>query len=147
MKACPDFQTKEPSTNLKCFLDRIENSDPNDTTLDEDNKGVGWGHDQFTAGSLTCSSVMTSWEDIGSTDIACKLIAAAIRTCKVARYTCEKMSITATTYISDTYLERVIETLWDLWKAAGAVRLSHRIIYSYSLLDASPQLRRQQNHL
>jgi hypothetical protein len=121
MKACPDFQSSAPSTNLKLFLTRIEKADPNDTTIDEDNKGVGWGHYQFTAGSMTCASVMTSWEDIGNTDTACILIAAAIRTCKVARYVCEKMNVRATSYISDMYLGRVIETLWDLWRLAGAV--------------------------
>lgn len=121
IKAYPDFQSSPPSTDLKLFLTRIEKADPNDTTIDEDNKGVGWGHYQFTAGSMTCASVMTSWKDIGNTDTACKLIAAAIRTCKVARYVCEKMNIRATSYISDMYLGRVIETLWDLWKLAGAV--------------------------
>lgn len=103
-------------------MTRIEKADPNDTAIDEDNKGVGWGHYQFTAGSMTCGSVMQSWADIGNTDTACKLIAAAIRTCKVARYVCEKMKVEATSYISDMYLGRVIETLWDLWKRAGAVR-------------------------
>jgi len=121
MKAYPNFRSSPPSTNLKLFLTRIEKADPNDTTIDEDNKGAGWGHYQFTAGSMTCASVMTSWEDIGNTDTACKLIAAAIRTCKVARYVCERMKIRATAYISDMYLSRVIETLWDLWKLAGAV--------------------------
>jgi hypothetical protein len=63
---------------------------------------------------------MTSWEAIGNTDTACKLIAAAIRTCKVARYVCEKMNIRASSYISDVYLGRVVETLWDLWTLAQA---------------------------
>jgi len=106
------------------FLARIEKADPNDITIDEDNKGVGWGHYQFTAQSLTCSLVMKSWGDIGNTETACKLIAAAIRTCKVAQYICQKTNVKATTYISDMYLGRVIETLWDLWKLAGAVSLS-----------------------
>jgi hypothetical protein len=105
MKACPDFRSSSPSVELKVFLDRIEKADPNDTTIDEDNKGVGWGHLQFTGGSLTCSSVMKSWEDIGNTATAQQLIAAAIRTCKVARYMCEHMEIAATAYVSDTYLE------------------------------------------
>jgi len=121
MKACPDFRSLPPSDDLKAFLARIEEADPNDTTMDEDNKGVGWGHYQFTAGSMTCASVMKSWEDIGNTDTARRLIAAAIRTCKVARYVCEKMNIKVTSYISDMYLERIIETLWNLWKLAGAV--------------------------
>lgn len=121
MKAFPNFQSSPPSTNLNLFLTRIEKADPNDATIDEDNKGVGWGHYQFTAGSMTCASVMTSWEDIGNTNTAYKLIAAAVRTCKVARYVCTKLNITATSYISDMYLGRVIETLWDLWKLAGAV--------------------------
>lgn len=134
MKACPDFRALAPSTDLKIFLERIEKADPNDTTIDEDNKGVGWGHHQFTGGSMTCSSVMKSWEDIGNTDTARKLIAAAIRTCKVARYICEQTKITAMSYISDTYLERVIETLWDLWKVAGAVSRSSPKIIHYSFL-------------
>ena len=121
MDACPDFRSSPPSANLKLCLTRIEKADPNDTTIDEDNKGVGWGHHQFTAGSMTCTSVMTSWEDIGNAGTACKLIAAAICTCKVARYVCEKMNIKATSYISDMYLGQVIETLWNLWNLAGGV--------------------------
>lgn len=122
MKACPDFRAAAPSADLKNFLERIETADPNDNAIDEDNKGVSWGHHQFTAGSLTCGSVMKSWEDIGNTNTARKIIAAAIRTCKIARHVCEKLKITttSTSYISDTYLERVIEILWDLWKVAGA---------------------------
>lgn len=120
MKACPDFQSSLPSSNLKLFLTRIEKADPNDTTIDEDNKGASWGHYQFTAGSMTCASVMTSWEAIGNTDTACKLIAAAIRTCKVARHVCEKTNIRASSYISDVYLGRVVKTLWDLWTLAQA---------------------------
>ncbi|KAF8881061.1 hypothetical protein CPB84DRAFT_1792155 [Gymnopilus junonius] len=119
MKACPNFRPCETSADMTTFLERIEKADPNDTTINEDNKGVSWGHYQFTAGSMTCSSVMKSWY-IGSTTTACKLIAAAICTCKVARYVCEKLQVTTASYISDTYLERVIETLWDLWKQAGA---------------------------
>lgn len=121
MKSCPDFRSSPPSANLNLFLTRIEKADPNDATIDEDNKGIGWGHYQFTAGSMTCASAMTSWEDIGNNDTAYKLIAAAVRTCKVARYVCEKTNVTTTSYISDIYLGQVIETLWDLWKLAGAV--------------------------
>jgi hypothetical protein len=124
MKACPAFRPSTPSNSFKTFFERIENADPNDATINEDNKGVGWGHYQFTGGSMTCSSVMKSWEDIGTTDAARKLIAAAIRTCKVARYVCEQTKIIATSYISDMYLERVIETLWELWKVSGAVSSS-----------------------
>ncbi|KAF8958020.1 hypothetical protein BDZ97DRAFT_1924045 [Flammula alnicola] len=63
---------------------------------------------------------MKSWEDIGNTDTARKLIAAAILTYKVVRYVCEQTKITTSSYISDTYFERVIEMLWDLWKVVGA---------------------------
>jgi hypothetical protein len=129
MKACPDFRSLPPSEDMKRFLARIEAADPSDTSIDEDNKGAGWGHHQFTAGSMTCASVMKSWEDIGNTTIARKLIASTVRTCKVARYVCEKMGIKESSYISDSYLERVIETLWDLWKLAGAVRHFLFVLY------------------
>jgi len=49
----------------------------------------------------------------------------------MSQYICEKMNITATSYMSDGYLEQVIETLWDLWKLAGAMSyLSLEIIHS-----------------
>jgi hypothetical protein len=139
MKACPDFRALAPSNDFTIFLERIEHADPNDATISEDNKGVGWGHHQFTAGSMTCSSVMKSWEDVGDTDTARRLIAAAIRTCKVARHLCEQTEVMATSYISDVYLDRVIETLWDLWKVAGAVSPSSAKIICCSFSTCSPQ--------
>jgi hypothetical protein len=81
---------------------------------------------------------MKSWEDIGNTKTARKLIAATIRTCKIARYICEKSNITATSYISDNYLERVIETLWELWKGAGAVSTSG-LKFSFAIILISLQ--------
>jgi hypothetical protein len=64
---------------------------------------------------------MKYWEDIGNTATARQLIAMEICTCKVAQYICEQMEIRATSYISDTYLEQVIEILWDIWNAVRAV--------------------------
>ena len=59
------------------------------------------------------------------------------------------MEIAATSYISDTYLERLIETLWDVWNVAGAVSLSslgprnlfiaHFLKISAHFLDDSPK--------
>jgi hypothetical protein len=55
---------------------------------------------------------------------ACNLIAAALKTCKVARHLCFEHNITTTSYLSDIYLENVVSKLWDLWKSAGGVRIS-----------------------
>jgi hypothetical protein len=66
------------------FLLRIENADPYVADLSEDDSGLSWGHSQFTSGNMTLTSVLQSWESIGSTEMACRLIAASIKTCKVA---------------------------------------------------------------
>jgi hypothetical protein len=121
MEASPDFQAALPSHEMSLFLDRIEKADPNDTTLSEDDKGSSWGHYQFTAGSMSCTSVMKTWKDVGNTATACKLIAASLRTCKIARFVCKKTNIISSSYLADAYLERVVDTLWELWKAAGGV--------------------------
>ncbi|KAF8995355.1 hypothetical protein BDQ17DRAFT_1430405 [Cyathus striatus] len=83
MKASPDFWSQNPLASLMAFIEQIETADPNDDAIKEDDKGVGWGHYQFTSGSMTCSLVLKCWADIGNTATTCKLIAAAIRTCQV----------------------------------------------------------------
>ena len=60
---------------------------------------------------------MKSWEDIGNTDAARKLIAAAIRTCKVARYLCEQTKIITTSYwhvsrAGDRDFMGIVEGFW-----------------------------------
>jgi hypothetical protein len=73
---------------------------------------------------------MKSWEDIGSADTVRKLTAAAIHTCKGARYVYDKTNVEVTSYISDMYLERVITTLRDLRKLAGAASCNYSVCSS-----------------
>jgi len=65
------------------FLSWIENTDPGDPSLSKDDTGSCWGHYQFTSGGMRITSVMQSWDCVRGTAVACKLIAAAIKTCKV----------------------------------------------------------------
>lgn len=107
-----------PSASVAVFLDRIEQTDPSSPEISEDNTNESWGHYQYTASSLTCRTVLTSWASIGNTGIACRLIAGAIRICKVARHLCFSRNIEPTSYLSDIYLANIIELLWDLWTKA-----------------------------
>ena len=122
MEVSPDYKQAKPSEEMMAFLSRLEDTDPNDDLIDDDNKGVSWGHYQYTGGGMTCRLVMTSWAAVGNTDVARRLIAAAIRISKVARYVCERQSINAGSYTSDMYLDIVIEHLWTIWKAEQEVR-------------------------
>jgi hypothetical protein len=101
---------------MRAFLERIETADPNSPDLSDDDNNESWGHYQFTSGQMTCSSVLTSWSSVGGTKGACRLIAAAIKTCKVARHICFSRAIEPTSYLSDVYLELVVGSLWSLWK-------------------------------
>jgi hypothetical protein len=121
MQANASFNSGEPSSDVAAFLDRIERADPNSAELSEDNTNQCWGHYHFTAGSLTCTTVLTSWRNIGNTNVACKLIAAAIKTAKVARHLCFSGNIQSISYLSDVYLSTVIDLLWSSWKNAGGV--------------------------
>jgi hypothetical protein len=104
----------EPTADIKAFIERIETVDPNAEDLSSDNTNESWGHYQFTGSHLTCS-VLSSWNDVGGIPIACRLIAAAIKTCKVARHLCFKRNIKSTSYLSDIYLSRISGTFWQLW--------------------------------
>lgn len=111
------------SKSFIVFLSRIDDADPNSSEFSEDDSNACWGHSQFCSGGLTCSSVLTSWRDVGSVKMACKLIAAAVKTCKVARHVCSCRGIDSGSYLSDAYLQNIIEKLWDLWRAEGWVNL------------------------
>lgn len=119
MESSPEFKSGKSSDDFIAFLTRIENADPNEPNISEDDSGTSWGHYQFTGGHLTCSKVLTSWDVVGSCLSACKLIAAALKTCKVARHLCFEYNIEAASYLSDIYLGNVVSILWDLWKSAG----------------------------
>jgi len=69
---------------------------------------------------MTFTKILTSWDDIGNIDTAYKLLAATIRTCKVARHVCFQRGIKATSFLSDAYLANIVERLWELWKTGGS---------------------------
>ncbi|KAI0062595.1 hypothetical protein BV25DRAFT_1838394 [Artomyces pyxidatus] len=121
MQDNPSFKSGPSSADVQALLERIEHADPNACDLDEDDSNASWGHSQFTGGSLTCTSVLTSWENIGSTGTARRFIAAALKTCKIARHLCFARKITTSTYLSDSYLEKIIELIWAAWKEAGGI--------------------------
>lgn len=123
MQGNPDFGRREPSPQTTTFLERIENADPNAPGLSEDDLGPSWGHWQFTAGGLTCATVLETWDHIGNTDIACRFIAAAIKTCRVARHLCFIQGNSGCSYLSDNYLQIMVDRLLELWSAAGGVRI------------------------
>jgi hypothetical protein len=112
-----------PSDDVAAFLERIESADPDSPDFSEDDQNQSWGHWQFTSGNMTCSTVLTSWDHIGITT-ARRLIAAAVKTCKVARHICFERGINSSSYLSDAYLENVVELLWKLKQADSQV--SHR---------------------
>ncbi|KAL6302226.1 hypothetical protein BKA93DRAFT_737373, partial [Sparassis latifolia] len=129
MKLTPVFDIGSPTSEVITFIECIENADPNSPDLSEDDLGTAWGHYQFTAGSMTSSSTLVSRDGIGS-EAARRLIAATIKTCKVARHVCFVSGIKMNAYLSDAYLETTVEILWRLWKAAGGVSaiLSWRVL-------------------
>jgi hypothetical protein len=129
MKQSPTFQDGPPSDQLIAFIDQVENADSN-SDVSEDDDNMSWGHYQFTAGGVTLTSVLTSWESTGGPKTACKLIAVAIQTCRVARHLCHMRGIRAGSYLSDAYLENVVDRLWTLWKKAGGVSFLFIIISS-----------------
>ncbi|KAF8871298.1 hypothetical protein BD779DRAFT_1680501 [Infundibulicybe gibba] len=119
MSLRPDFEASQPSSDVMALLTRIENADPNSDEFSEDDSNGSWGHYQFTAGGLTCTSALLNWRSIGNTETACRLIAAALKTCKIARHVCFNRDIEVNSFLSDAYLENVIEKLWEVWTAAG----------------------------
>lgn len=141
LQASPNFTTGEPSPDFMTFLHRIETTDPAafSPDEDEDSLGVSWGHYQFTSGSLTCTRVITTWTDVGSPLYACRLIAAALTTCHVARWlVCKELNPETTilpSFLSDNYLTETTDLLWSCWQAAGGV--CHIISISYSLLSTN----------
>lgn len=123
------------------FLDRIENADPNSPDISDDDKNTSWGHYQFTASTLTCSSVLSSWNSVGNASVACRLIAAAIKTCRVARLLCQSNRITTSSYLSDIYLANIIELLWGLCKDMVTVveTVRHRVQWTYKTFTDTQQ--------
>ncbi|KAI9429616.1 hypothetical protein H4582DRAFT_2088753 [Lactarius indigo] len=129
MNAQSSFKQSEPSEQVTTLLNRIQFADPSSPDIDEDNACQGWGHEQFTAGGITLSSSLTSWQEVGNVATALKLVAAAIKTCQEARLMCENAGILKTNaFISDIYLEKTLECLESCWVGAGGALTSQNRI-------------------
>ena len=104
------------------LLKHLQSTDPGSLDLSEDDMCEGWGHGQFTAGDITMSTSLTSWQDIGSIATAFKLVVAALKTCQEAWLMCANARTPKTSrFISDLYLEKVIKSLESCWVGAGGV--------------------------
>ncbi|KAG2011199.1 hypothetical protein CC2G_011345 [Coprinopsis cinerea AmutBmut pab1-1] len=112
----PSSVPREASPQFLKFLERIENANPNDPAIPKDDGNENWGHHQFTAGSLTLRSTITSWDAVGSAEHAARLLAAAIRTCHAARIICGDRNIPVKDdeYLSDAYLDQTVQVLWTV---------------------------------
>jgi len=106
------------------FLDRIKNANPNSPDFSEDDLYASWGHYQFTASSQTISGVLTSWKSVGNTSVAQRLLAAALKTSKVMWHVCFEQAIQPSSFLSDIYIQLLIDKLLELWKDAGGVHSS-----------------------
>jgi hypothetical protein len=104
-----------PSADILQFINRIELADPS-AEDNEDNMNLSWGHSQFTSGGLTCSAVLVSWSAVGNIGTAFRLLAAAVKTAKVARQLCFSQGISDTgSCLADAYIQNIIELLWKCW--------------------------------
>ena len=120
MEAQSDFRSGPTPSLTASFFSRLEKSTPTDPSISEDEMGPSWGHYQFTSGNMTVKSVIRSWDCVGTTTIARKLIATAVKICKVARHICFEKNIRTTSYLADAYLSNLIDELSDAWVEAGA---------------------------
>ncbi|KAI9439804.1 hypothetical protein H4582DRAFT_2056505 [Lactarius indigo] len=116
------FKQGKSSHNVTTLLKQVQFADPGSPDIDEDNTCLSWGHDLFTAGGISPSSSLTTWEDVGSVATAFKLVAAALKTCREARLMCTNTGTPQTGgFISDVYLEKILECLENCWVGAGGV--------------------------
>lgn len=114
----------QPCSSTLALLTRIELADPTAPGIDEDDTNLGWGHSQFTAGGITLSTVIRSWDNIGNVATAYRLLAAAVKTCRVARHLCFTNNIVATGgFLSDSYLQNLVEMICDMLKRVSLLLL------------------------
>ncbi|KAH9029176.1 hypothetical protein EDB85DRAFT_2147493 [Lactarius pseudohatsudake] len=127
MNAQSSFKEGEPSKQVATLLERVQFADPCSPDIDEDNTCQSWGHYQFTAGGISPASSLTNWQEVGNVATAFKLVAAAIKTCQEARLMCSNAGTPMTSgFISDIYLEKVLDCLENCWVAAGGVITSQK---------------------
>lgn len=133
------FKQGECSLNVTTLLKHIQFADPGSPEIDEDNQGQSWGHYQFMVCGISPSSALTTWQDIGSVATAFKLVAATLKTCQDARAMCANAGTPKTSgYISNIYLEQVLECLEKCWVGTGGVCI-HSILH-FVLLISRPFL-------
>lgn len=126
IKLSPSFGSGSPSEAVQSLIHNINTADPNfGFDEDEDELGSNWGHAQFSG---QWRDALTKWDDVGSPQVACQLVAATIKTTLVARVLCRKEEaerkrnqLPPLTYLSDTYLDLLTMQLWSLWKNANGV--------------------------
>jgi len=131
MQLAPSFGSGSPSDSFLHLLQVIETADPNSGTFEEDDLGQNWGHAQFSG---QWRDALTKWDDVGSPPMACRLLAAALKTTQVARVLCRKEEMALSekglqplNYLCDSYLELLTERLWMLWTdAKGVSHLTYR---------------------
>jgi hypothetical protein len=124
MNALPSFKQSETSEKVTTLLEHVQFADLGSLEIDEDDKGLSWGHYQFTAGIITLSSSLITWQDVGSVATAFKLVAAALKTCQEARLMYSNAGIPKTQgFLSDVYLEEMLGLLETCWVGAGGVRI------------------------
>lgn len=107
-----------PSPQLLRLIKDLEERDPNGA--DEDNSNESWGHEQYT----NWRQHLSSWADVGSLAVAARLIAAALKTCLVARHCCflrdslsSSPALAPGSFLCDAYLRNVAEQLLELYEA------------------------------
>lgn len=109
----------EPSADVVALYERLRDADPNSDAFSEDDTNEGWGHWQYTAGGLNVKHAVSSWNAVGSIDVACQLIAVGLKTCKVARHICfHRLArpMGGPGLMSDVYFEMLVSRLWEMWK-------------------------------
>jgi hypothetical protein len=117
------FKQGKCSSNVATLLERVQFADPMSPDIDEDNQGESWGHYQFTAGNISPTSMLTTWQDIGSIATAFKLVAGALKICQDVREMCKKAGTPKTSVLGDIYLKQILERLKECWVSAGGVRI------------------------
>ncbi|KAF8259352.1 hypothetical protein EI94DRAFT_1707172 [Lactarius quietus] len=124
MNVQPSFKQGNASQNVTTLLKHVQSADLASLDFDEDDKGKGWGHYQFTAGGITLSSSLTTWQEVGSVATAFKLVAAALKTCQEVWQMCKSDEMPMSGFISDIYLKNTLECLERCWAATDGEPLT-----------------------
>jgi hypothetical protein len=132
MNAQWSFKQGKPSKNIVTLVERVQSADLGSSDMDEDDMGLGWGHYQFTVGGRGPTSMLTSWQDVGSIATAFKLVVASLKTCQEAWAMCANAGTPKMTgFISDIYLEQILERLENCWVSAGGVHTHLFFLYIF----------------